>query len=76
MCVFDSHPSRFNVAVIKVSDEAERSPLFTVSVNWNWSKLSFRTLAGNVSTAEEVEMLTTGSKQEAGMELRGLHVQL
>lgn len=58
----------------KVSDEAERSPLRMVSVKRNWSKLRFKKLTGNVNTGEEVG--TYWVKQEAVMELSGLHAQL
>lgn len=69
-----SHPMRFDVTVRKVSDEAERSPLWTVSVNWNWSKLVFKKLVGNLSTGDEVGMCWL--KQELVMVLTGLHAQL
>lgn len=64
----------FDVNVRKVSDEAERSPLWMVSVKWNWSKLCFRKLAGNTSTGDEVG--TSWRKHELVMALTGLHVQL
>lgn len=72
--LYDSHPITFDVNVMKVSVEAERSPLWMVSVNWNWSKVCFRKLAGNTSTEDEVG--TSWWKQELVMELTGLHVQL
>lgn len=69
-----SHPKLFAVTVRKASDDAERSPLWTVSVNWNWSKLCFKKLTGNLSTGDEVGMRRL--KQELVMMLSGLHVQL
>lgn len=72
--LFNSYLIRFGITVRKVSDEAERSLLLTVSVNWNWSKLLFRKLAGNINTEEEVGLYWL--KQELMMELTGLHLQL
>lgn len=59
---------------MKVSDEAERSPLLTVSTKRNWSKLSFRAPAENTSTGDDEG--TSVWKQELEMELTGSHVQL
>ena len=70
----NAHPITFDVNVRKVSDEAERSPLWMVSVNWNWSKFCLRNVAGNATTGNEVG--TSRWKQELAMELTGLHVQL
>lgn len=74
MNIYNSYPSTFGAIVRKVSDEAECSLLWMVSVNWNWSKLCFRKLTGNVSTGEDVGMCWL--KQELVIELTGLHVQL
>lgn len=62
-----------DVNVRNVSEEAERSPLRTVSVNRNWSKLGFRRPTGNASTGDKAG----GSrwKQELEMALTGLHFQ-
>lgn len=62
-----------DVKVRNVSEEASRSPLRTVSVKRNWSKLGLRRLAGNASTADDVG----GSRRKQGLEmvLTGLHVQ-
>lgn len=68
------YPVRCDVTVRKASEEAERSPLWTVSVNWNWSNLGFNVLVGNVSTGDEVGI--SWSKQELMMVDTGLHVQL
>lgn len=65
---------RCEVTVRKASDEAERSPLKTVSMNWNWSNLGFSRLRGNFSSGDEVGM--SWSKQELVMLETGLHVQL
>jgi hypothetical protein len=59
---------------MKVSAVDERSPLWTVSMNLNWSKSCFRNPTGNTITEKEVG--TYWSKQELSMALIGLQVQL
>lgn len=72
--LYNAHPITFGVNVRKISDEAERLPLWMLNENWNWSKFCFRKLAGNTSTGDE--MGTSWRKQELAMVLTGLHVQL
>lgn len=63
-----------DVMVMNISEEEDRFPLWTVSVNLNRSQLEFRDVAGNISNAEEV--WTCLEKQEVSAVFTGLHFHL
>lgn len=77
MCRFNAmhvHLVGLDLMVMNMSDEEDRSPLCTASVNLNRSQLAFSALAGNISNAEEAG--TRSEKQEVSAVFTGLHFHL
>lgn len=68
------HLVNLDLRVMNISDEDDRSPLRTISVNLNRSQLGLSALAGNISNAEEAG--TRWVKQEVSAVFKGLHFHL